>query len=143
MNKREQLVEQLNAKASEIYRSGKQIDRLEKDKSVLRNEIQTITINMQHMKTELAEKCAENSSLYKTLADNEKQFVRLNKQIDRTQQRKDLIETQLFNCNYQIDNLNEKQQILQTALERGSMCLQTNLQRMYLNSLVSIIDNQF
>lgn len=95
------------------------------------------------MKTELAEKCAENSSLYKTLADNEKQFVRLNKQIDRTQQRKDLIETQLFNCNYQIDNLNEKQQILQTALERGSMCLQTNLQRMYLNSLVSIIDNKF
>lgn len=121
MSKREKLIEQLNSKASEIYRIGKQIDRLEKDKSVLRNDIQNIMVNMQHMKTELAEKCAENTGLYKTLADNEKQFIRLNKQLEGTQQRKDLMEAQLFNRTDQILNLNEKQQIMQMALERGIM----------------------
>lgn len=78
-----------------------------------------MTLDVQHIKTELAEKCVENTGLYKTLADNEKKFVRLNKQLEATQQRKDLIETQLFKRNDKMNGLNEKQQIVQMALDRG------------------------
>lgn len=121
MNKCEKLTEQLNVKTKEISRIGKLIDRLEKDKSNLRSEIQNITVNMQHVRTEMAEKTTENTSLYKTLSENEKEISLLKKHIERMQQQKGLVETQLFDCSKQIVNLNEKQQILQTSLERGAM----------------------
>lgn len=119
VSKREKLIENINGKEAEIFRAGKQIDKLEKEKSILKTEIQNITVAMQHVKTEMAEKSVENTGLYKSLADNEQKFIRLNKLLEATQQKRDLMEAQLFKSNDKIEFMKEKQQIIQMALDRG------------------------
>lgn len=55
-------------KEAELIRAGKQIDKLEKEKTALKLEIQSTNVILQHVRTELKEKKLENEALYKTLS---------------------------------------------------------------------------
>lgn len=100
-------------------RAHKTIEKLEKEKIVLRLEIQTTTAMLQQTRAELRERKLENERLYKTLADDEMRLVKLKQQLDSTANDKDLIGTQMVRRNDEIGLLNEKLQIVTMALDRG------------------------
>lgn len=115
------LVQSLGSKDAEIFRGNKHVDKLEKEKSSLKTEIQNITVGIQHIRTELAEKEHECMSLYKSLADAEKKATRATQQSEALQKEKDSIGFELVKRNDEIRNLNEKLKLMQAALDRGGM----------------------
>lgn len=112
--------EDISVKDAELVRAGKQIDKLEKEKIAYKLEIQNTNIILQHTRTELKEKKMENERLYKTLSDDEMKLMKLHKQLENTQNEKDLIGTQMIRRNDEIGLLNEKMHIIQMALDRGA-----------------------
>ena len=63
----EQSKEDIAAKQTDLTKAHRNIDRIEKEKTSLKTEIQNIVISLQHTKSELNEKTCENNRLYKTL----------------------------------------------------------------------------
>lgn len=113
------LVQFLGSKDAEIFRGNKQVDKLEKEKSSLKTEIQNITVGIQHIRTELAEKEHECMSLYKSLADADRKSTRASQQLEALQKEKDTAGFELVKRNDEIRNLNEKLKLMQAALDRG------------------------
>lgn len=113
------LLQSLGSKDAEIFRGNKQVDKLEKEKSALKTEIQNITVGIQHIRTELAEKEHECLFSYKSLADAEKKSARALQQIEALQKEKDVMGQELVKRCDEIRNLNEKLKLMQAALDRG------------------------
>lgn len=113
------LVQSLGSKDAEIFRANKQVDKLEKERSSLKTEIQNITVGIQHIRTELAEKEHECMSLYKSLTEAEKKSTRALHQIEALQKEKDTMGSELVKRSDEIRNLNEKLKLMQAALDRG------------------------
>lgn len=118
------LIQSLGSKDAEIFRGNKQVDKLEKEKSSLKTEIQNITVGIQHIRTELAEKEHECMALYKSLADAEKKTTRATQQLEALQKEKDALGIELVKRNDEIQNLNEKLKLMQAALDRGRVLTQ-------------------
>lgn len=119
MGKQNKLKEIIESKASALNRTNKQIDKIEKDKSILRSDFQNLTVSMQHMKTEVEEKNHEINALLKSFNDAEKKIEKLTKQLEAIKKEKDLTGFALVKCNEDVGNLNEKLSIMQIALDRG------------------------
>lgn len=115
----DQLKEDVATKEAELLRAHKSIEKLDKDKIVLRLEIQTTGAMLQQTRTELRERRLESERLHKTLADDEQRLVKLKQQLDTTANDKDLIGTQMVRRNDEIGLLTEKLQIVTMALDRG------------------------
>lgn len=111
----------IESKAAALIRAKKQLDKIEKDKSVLRNEIQNFTVAMQHIRTELEEKNHEINTLLKTNNNAEQKNEKLSKQLEALQKEKDLTGFELVKRNEDVGNLNEKLAIMQIALDRGNV----------------------
>lgn len=119
--KQNKLKELIETKAAALNRANKQIDKIEKEKSVLRSDVQNLTVSMQHMRTEVEEKSHEINALLKSFNDAEKKSEKLSKQLEAIQKEKDLTGFELVKRNEDVGNLNEKLSIMQIALDRG-MC---------------------
>lgn len=113
------LVQSLGSKDAEITRGNKQVDKLEKEKISLKTEIQNVTVGIQHIRTELAEKEHECMSLYKSFVEAEKKSARALQQLEALQKDKDSTGFELVKRNDEIRNLNEKLKLMQAALDRG------------------------
>lgn len=109
----------ISDKNTEIFRSGKQIDKMEKEKSSMRNDLKNATVSVQHIRTELTEKEHECMTLFKSMTDEEKRCSRLEQKLEALQNEKDQIGAELVKRNDELRILNEKLQVMQTALDRG------------------------
>ncbi|XP_055588238.1 cilia- and flagella-associated protein 58 [Uranotaenia lowii] len=114
-----QLKDENTTKVAELFKACKTIDKIEKEKQSLKNEVQNISVTLQHTKSELNEKIMENSRLNKTLTDDATSMLRLKKQLDGAINEKDLIKQQLTQRVDEINSLLEKQNMLNMALDRG------------------------
>lgn len=101
-------------------RSTKQIDKIEKEKSSMKNDMKNATVAIQHIRTELNEKEHECTSLYKSLMDEEKKCARLVQKLEALQNEKDQTGAELVKRSDELRISNEKLQIMQTALDRGT-----------------------
>lgn len=81
--------------------------------------MQNITVGIQHIRTELAEKEHECMAVYKSLADETKKSSRALQQAEALQKEKDTVGFELVKRNDEIRNLNEKLKLMQAALDRG------------------------
>lgn len=111
----------INAKSTENIRATKRIDKLEKEKSTLKIDLQNANVDVQHIHSELTEKGHECNSMYRSLIDAEKRIVQMQQKLEAIQNEKDQIGTEMVKRNDELRILNEKLYIMQTALDRG-MC---------------------
>lgn len=107
----------------ETVRAAKQIDRIEKEKSTLKIDLQSVTVAVQHTRTELAEKEHECRNLYRALADEEKKSTQMEKKVEAMQNEKDLLSAELVKKNDEIKIWEQKRELMITALDRGNQSL--------------------
>lgn len=100
--------------------ANKQIDKLEKEKSTVKADIQNAAVALQHVRTELAEKEHECSAVYKAYDAEQKQSLRLNQRVETLQKEKDLIGVELMKKNDEIRHVNNRLDIMQIALDRST-----------------------
>lgn len=100
-------------------RAVKQIDRIEKEKSSMKLELQSAVVAVQHARTELAEREHECRQLHRALIDEEKKCTKSEKRVDGVQNEKDQIGTAIVKKTEEIDMMREKVQLMQRALDRG------------------------
>lgn len=101
-------------------RANKLIDKLEKEKVIMKSDVQNVAVGLQHIRTELAEKELECSAVYKALEVERKQSLRLNQCLETLQKEKDLLGVELMKKNDEIRHTNEKLDIMQIALDRST-----------------------
>lgn len=97
----------------------KQIDKIEKEKSTLKHELQSATVAVQHSRTELAEKQHECRQLYRALSDEEKKFTNTKKKVDGVMNEKDQIGAEIVKRNEEIEMLTDKRDLTLRALDQG------------------------
>lgn len=97
----------------------KQIDKIEKEKSSLKLELQSAMMAVQHTRSELAEKEHECRQLHRALAEEEKKCMKTEKRVDGVQNEKDQIGSEILKKREEIEAMKEKVQLMQRALDRG------------------------
>lgn len=100
-------------------RAMKQIDKIEKEKSSLKLELQSAVVAVQHARSELAEKEHECRQLHRALADEEKKCTKTEKRVDGVQNEKDQIGGEIVKKKGELETMKEKVQLMQRALDRG------------------------
>lgn len=113
------LKQTIAVKNTENARAQKQIDRIEKEKSTLKIELQNATVSYQHIRTELAEREHECRSLYRALTDEEKKCSQMEKKVDGMQNEKDHIGSELVKKTDENRVWEEKRELMKVALDRG------------------------
>lgn len=109
----------ISLKDTENLRATKQIDKIEKEKSSLKLELQSAMVAVQHARTELAEKEHECRQVYRALADKEKTCTKTEKRVEGVQNEKDQIGTEIVKKKNEIELMKEKVQLMQRASDRG------------------------
>lgn len=109
----------ISLKDAEKIRAMKQIDKIEKEKSSLKLELQSAVVAVQHARSELAEKEHECRQLHRALVDEEKKCTKTEKRVDGVQNEKDQIGTEIVKKTGEIESMKEKVQLMQRALDRG------------------------
>lgn len=113
------LKQTIAAKTTETGRLTKQIDKIEKEKSTLKIELQNATVCVQHIRTELAEKEHECRSLQRALADEEKNANTLAQKVEGIQNEKDHVGAELATRDTECNRWKDKRDLMQCALDRG------------------------
>lgn len=111
----------------ETVRASKQIDRIEKEKSTLKIELQNAIVSVQHIRTELAEKEHECRNLCRALTDEEKRRTQMEKKAELMQNEKDHLSSELVKKTAEINLWQEKREVMITALDRGILKINFNL----------------
>lgn len=119
MAEQNKLKQTIAAKTTELVRASKQIDKIEKEKSTLKLELQNATVCVQHTRTELAEKEHECRSLCRAYADQEKKSTQMVQKIDGIQNEKDHLGAEIMKKNEEIKTFEEKRELMKVALDRG------------------------
>lgn len=100
-------------------RALKHIDKIDKEKSSLKLELQSATVAAQHARSELAEKEHECRQLYRALADEERKCTKTEKKVEGVQNEKDQIGTEIMRKKGEIGLMKEKVQLMQRVLDQG------------------------
>lgn len=106
-------------KSTENLRAQKQINRIEKEKSNLKIELQNAMVSLQHKCSELAEKELERQTLYRALSDEEKKCTQMEKKVEGIQNEKDHLSAELVKKIDKIKEWEEKRELMRVALDRG------------------------
>lgn len=115
-------IETLKGKIS--YRDGElsklqlQIDRMEKERRLLRNDIRHAQLGQQHTKAELLDKRKENDRHAKSLQEDEQRLSRLRKDVDNLMNEKNSINAALTKRNEEYARLQHNLDNLQTAYDQ-------------------------
>lgn len=105
----------------ETVRASKQIDRIEKEKSTLKIDLQNAMVTVQHTRTELAEKEHECRNLSRALADEEKKRTQMEKKVEAMQNEKDHLSAELVKKTDEIRLWEDKRELMTVALDRGNI----------------------
>lgn len=108
----------ISIKTTEQIRAAKQIDKIEKEKTTLKHELQSATVAVQHARSELAEKEHECRQIYRALSDEEKKCTKSVKKIEGVMNEKDQLGAEMEKQKQEIDALNEKRALAMRALDR-------------------------
>lgn len=106
-------------KNTEHVRATKQIDKIEKEKSALKHELQSATVAVQHARTELAEREHECRQLYRAVAEEERKCTKSVKKVDGVVNEKDILGAEMVKKKQEISLLKDKRALALRALDRG------------------------
>ncbi|XP_017036999.1 cilia- and flagella-associated protein 58 [Drosophila kikkawai] len=116
------LIEKLKAKIgyrdAELSKVQLQIDRMEKERRLLRNDIRHAQLGQQHTKAELLDKRKENDRHAKSLQEDELKLARLRKDADNLINEKNAISAVLTKRNEEYERLKHSQENLQTVYDQ-------------------------
>lgn len=132
----------ISLKDTENKRAMKRIDKIEKEKSSLKLELQSAVVAAQHARTELAEKEHECRQMYRALIDEEKKCTKTVKRVEGVQNEKDQIGTEIVKKNEEIELMKEKMHLMQRALDQG-MRNSYSMMKLLSSSFQSIFLNYF
>lgn len=116
-------IETLKGKIS--YRDGElsklqlQIDRMEKERRLLRNEVRHAQLGQQHTKAELLDKRKENDRHAKSLQEDEQRLARLRKDVDNLMNEKNAISAALTRRNEEYARLQHNLENVQNAYDQS------------------------
>lgn len=116
-------IETLKGKIS--YRDGElsklqlQIDRMEKERRLLRNDVRHAQLGQQHTKAELLDKRKENDRHAKSLQEDEQRLARLRKDVDNLMNEKNAISAALTRRNEEYARLQHNLENLQNAYDQS------------------------
>lgn len=116
------LIEKLKAKIgyrdAELSKLQLQIDRMEKERRLLRNDIRHAQLGQQHTKAELLDKRKENDRHAKSLQEDEQKLSRLRKDADNLINEKNAISAALTKRNEEYERLKHSLENLQTVYDQ-------------------------
>ncbi|CAO1389136.1 unnamed protein product [Diamesa serratosioi] len=118
----------ISSKDEDSKKTQKHVEKIEKEKQILKAEIQSSLIALQHTKSELLEIKTENIQLTKTLRESDAMTMKKSKQLDQLVSEKEVITTQTTRKNDEIGLLNQKINNMQLCLDRSNSQYNERLQ---------------
>ncbi|XP_070137481.1 cilia- and flagella-associated protein 58 isoform X2 [Drosophila bipectinata] len=116
------VVEKLKGKVgyrdAELSKLQLQIDRMEKERRLMRNDIRHAQLGQQHTKAELLDKRKENDRHAKSLQEDEQKLTRLRKDVDNLMNEKNAISAALTKRNEEYEQLKHNLANLQTVYDQ-------------------------
>ncbi|XP_005180606.1 cilia- and flagella-associated protein 58 [Musca domestica] len=127
---------------SEIGKLQLQIDKMEKERRLLKNELRTSQLNHQHTRAELYEKKKENDKFLKSQQEEVKKLTRLQRDLDNMIDEKNSIcatltrkEEQFTDLKTEFENLQRSHDILQSEFSKN--CDDMKLMRVEIKNLLT------
>lgn len=115
----EKLKGKIGYRDAELSKLQLQIDRMEKERRLMRNDIRHAQLGQQHTKAELLDKRKENDRHAKSLQEDEQKLTRLRKDVDNLMNEKNAISAALTKRNEEYEQLKHSLANLQTVYDQA------------------------
>lgn len=117
----EQMKKIIDSKDLEILRQNKHIEKVEKEKQLILKEVQSLQVQLQHTRSEMKEKQMDCDRLTKSINESEDRNRALDKQLEGSNNQRDVLNVKLMEHAGEIAQLNEKLTNAQSALNRSEV----------------------
>ncbi|XP_068157412.1 cilia- and flagella-associated protein 58 [Drosophila tropicalis] len=115
----EKLKGKIGYRDAELGKLQLQIDRMEKERRLLRNDVRHAQLGQQHTKAELLDKRKENDRHARSLQEDEQRLARMGRDVDNLINEKNTISASLTKRNEEYDRLRHNLENLQTAHDQA------------------------
>lgn len=117
----EQMKKIIDLKDLEILRQNKHIEKVEKEKQLILKDVQSLQVQLQHTRSEMKEKQMDCDRLTKSINESEDRNRALDKQLEGSNNQRDVLNVKLMEHAGEIAQLNEKLTNAQSALNRSEV----------------------
>lgn len=117
----EQMKKIIDSKDLEILRQNKHIEKVEKEKQLILKDVQSLQVQLQHTRSEMKEKQMDCDRLTKSINESEDRSRALEKQLEGSNNQRDVLNVKLMEHAAEIAQLNEKLTNAQSALNRSEV----------------------
>lgn len=117
----EQMKKIIDSKDLEILRQNKHIEKVEKEKQLILKDVQSLQVQLQHTRSEMKEKQMDCDRLTKSINESEDRNRALDKQLEGSNNQRDVLNIKLMEHAAEIAQLNEKLTNAQSALNRSEV----------------------
>lgn len=117
----EQMKKIIDSKDLEILRQNKHIEKVEKEKQLILKDVQSLQVQLQHTRSEMKEKQMDCDRLTKSINESEDRNRALDKQLEGSNNQRDVLNVKLMEHAAEIAQLNEKLTNAQSALNRSEV----------------------